>query len=91
MEKFKFDLGDKVKDKVTGYTGIIIGQTRWLYGCTRYTIQAQELKDGKPVEAISCDEAALDVVVPVEVKDPVRKSGGPTREPSRAPSASRGR
>ena len=82
-QEFLFNLGDKVKDKVTGYGGIVIAQTRWLYGCTRYTIQAQELKDGKPVEAISCDEAALDVVEPVPVKDPVRKSGGPTREPSR--------
>ena len=89
-DEFKFDLGDKVKDKVTDYTGIIVGQTRWLYGCTRYTIQAQELKDGKPVEAISCDEAALDVVEPVAVKDPVRKSGGPTREPSRGRDVRRG-
>jgi hypothetical protein len=43
-------LGDKVKDRVTGLTGIVIARTDWLNGCIRMTVQPQELKDGKPVD-----------------------------------------
>lgn len=59
---FKLELGTKVKDKVTGYTGIVIGRTEWLYGCRRYTVQSQEMKDGKPVESMAFDEDALELL-----------------------------
>jgi hypothetical protein len=29
------NLGDKVKDRITGLEGIAIGVTTWLYGCRR--------------------------------------------------------
>ena len=53
-------LGDKVKDRITGYTGIVVARTDWLYGCTRFSVQSSELKDGKPIEAEWFDEKALD-------------------------------
>lgn len=34
----KLQLGDKVKDKVTGFTGIITGYARYLTGCDQYYI-----------------------------------------------------
>ncbi len=37
-------LGDRVKDKVTGYTGIVTGITTWLNGCARMGIQAETVK-----------------------------------------------
>ena len=60
MENIK--LGDKVKDKITGLTGIAIGITNWLYGCRRITIQPQESKDGKPADAFTVDEPQLEIL-----------------------------
>jgi hypothetical protein len=40
---FKINLGAFVKDKITGFEGIVIGRTQWLYGCVRYTVQQREL------------------------------------------------
>lgn len=48
-------IGDKVKDRVTGLTGIVVARTDWLNGCVRMVVQPQELKDHKPVEASSFD------------------------------------
>jgi hypothetical protein len=76
--EFAVALGAKVKDKVTGYTGIVIGRTEWLYGCFRYTVQSQEMKDGKPVESMGFDEDALDVLDTPE-KRSIKSPGGPGR------------
>jgi hypothetical protein len=56
----KLKLGDHVKDRITGFGGIAIARTDWLYGCTRYGVQSEELdKDGTPVEVQWFDEQSL--------------------------------
>jgi hypothetical protein len=68
------NLGDKVKDSITGYAGTAIGRTQWLNGCITIGVQSGEIKDGKPAESVWFDEQRLDstsaapvmVVVPVE-------------------------
>ncbi len=80
---FKIELGSIVKDKISGYSGIVHGRTEWLYGCRRYTVQSREMKDGKPVEALGFDEDALEVVTQAEPHK-VKDTGGPQNEPSRA-------
>lgn len=90
------ELGSKVKDKVTGFTGIAIGETRWLHGCLRYTVQPQERdKDGKIKECTSFDEPQL-IVLESPTKTKVnetplvaRKTGGPRPEPARRKDARR--
>lgn len=62
MTEFKHAMGTKVQDRITRYTGIVVARTEWMYGCLRYTVQAQELKDGKPVEAHCFDEDQLELV-----------------------------
>lgn len=37
--KTEITLGCKAKDKITGFTGIVIAMTSWLNGCQRVTIQ----------------------------------------------------
>lgn len=76
MSDFKYELGAEVKDKVTGYRGLIMGRTEWLYGCRRYSLQAQELKDGKPVESWTIDEDAIELLKDV-APHKVRPTGGP--------------
>ncbi len=44
---FKFELGQEVMDKITGFQGIIMAQVKYLTGCTQYGICSQFLdKDG---------------------------------------------
>ena len=92
-------LGDKVKDTVSGATGIAIARTEWMHGCVRIFVQAQETKDGKPAETFSVDEPQLVVVENAAVpNDPfwrepkaeaTRRVAGPRPEVSRAPDPSR--
>lgn len=85
---FKYELGSKAKCKITGYEGMIIARTEWLYGCRRYVLQSQALKDGKPVDSHCIDEDALDLVVAAPPHK-VRDTGGPTPSPTRAPDPTR--
>ena len=82
------EMGDLVKDRVTGFTGIVMGRTQWIYGCDRIWVQPQELKDGKKVEMDSFDEAAIEIVTKsvinvASAKAPIAKPGGPVHEPAR--------
>lgn len=86
------ELGDRVKDPVTGFVGIACVLSTWLNGCIRIGIQPEKLdKDGKVQEAQYFDQGGL-VVVKKRVHRPViftateapketrRSSGGPPRE-----------
>ena len=35
------NLGDEVKDTITGFKGIVVARTEWLNGCARVTVQPQ--------------------------------------------------
>jgi hypothetical protein len=74
------NLGDKVKDKVTGLTGIAVAKTLYLQGCARFAVQPQDLKDGRPVEVYWVDEPQLEVIEVGAIKlkgDQSEKPGGP--------------
>ena len=53
------NLGDTVKDVITGYIGIAVSSHHYLHGCTRFVVQSRELKDGKPIEDQYFDEQRL--------------------------------
>jgi len=57
------ELGMKVRDSITGYTGIAVARTQWLHGCVRITIQGDALKDGAPLDPYTVDEPQVEVVV----------------------------
>ena len=62
-------LGDRVKDVITGTTGIMVAYTDWLYGCRRVGIlQEKPNKDGKPHEAAWFDEAQVRVIETAAIK-----------------------
>jgi hypothetical protein len=96
MEKtFAFELGDKVKDRISGLDGVVISRAEHLFGCNRYWIAPQGHKDGKPLEGCWSDEDALELVEAQVIKRqsyirvaettaprPVRAiAGGPTDQP----------
>jgi hypothetical protein len=89
-----FNLGDRVKDIVTGFQGIIMARTSWLYGCDRYTVVPEKLdKDGKVQDGSSFDEPQLKLIKAgvvqgdkPKVGEPAtaaRVPGGPRPEPIR--------
>jgi len=86
-------LGDRIKDKITGLKGICVCVTTWLNGCVRVGLQPEELSLGKPAEVVYYDAEQTELVkagvhkpvVLVEVPPPkplMSRSGGPARESS---------
>ncbi len=77
-------LGDLARDTITGYRGIVVARTEWLNGCWRYTLQARELKDGKPIDSQVFDVEQLELVTG---RGHVAKkhTGGPWPDPVRHP------
>jgi hypothetical protein len=95
MSNQTVELGDRVKDRVTGFTGIVVVRSVWLNGCVRLGVQAEKHKDdGTNPDPIHFDEAQAEVVDKGAVKlatyvDPSKFSedrpanaapGGPRRE-----------
>lgn len=62
MSEKMIELGDKVRDRISGLEGIVIGLTKWLYGCVRVSIQPQESKDGRPADSFTIDEPQCELV-----------------------------
>lgn len=57
---FKYDIGQEVKDIITGFTGIIAVRADYITGCDRYGVMDRKLdKDGKPKDWIWFDENTL--------------------------------
>lgn len=75
----RIELGDKVKDKITGIEGIIVAITEWLYGCRRVCIQPQIIKDGKPVDNCTIDEPQAELIEKKFINDGEDKKENPKR------------
>jgi hypothetical protein len=78
-------MGWRVRDSVTGYEGIVIGRTEWMYGCTRIGVQQAGLHEGKPRDPEWFDEQRLHVIEMAVVECSPESSavtGGPQRDPS---------
>jgi len=70
------DLGDKVKDTVSGYEGIAVCKCSYLQGCDRIAIQAPVNKKGIKPDWEYFDEPQLKVVKKNVVKQGSRVTGG---------------
>ena len=56
-------LGDRVKDRITSFTGIVTAQSEYLNGCRRFGVQPETLtKDGALKEDKWFDEPTLVLV-----------------------------
>jgi len=54
------NIGDEVKDQITGFKGIAASRTEFLYGCVRVEVQPQKLKADKNREdSVIFDETQL--------------------------------
>lgn len=88
MEIRQIELGDKVRDKITGYEGITTIKSIFLNGCVQFTV-ARKLKVGEDYKeanyGVSIDEQSLEIIKkdalnlhpkPKPIKE---RTGGPTR------------
>jgi hypothetical protein len=83
-ERIMIELGDKVKHKISGFEGIVIGITHYLSGCDQAGIRPQKLHDGKPISAHWFDVNMIDVIKKGVVKPHTTKGpGGPRDAPMR--------
>lgn len=58
----KFELGSEVKDKITGFQGIVMGKASYLTGCDQYIIQPKCEKNGTYPDAAWFDEGRIEAV-----------------------------
>lgn len=71
-------LGSRVKDMVSGFTGIATARTEYINGCARVVVDPENLdKDGKLIEGRYFDEPQLEVLEEGAVKIGVQDPGGP--------------
>jgi hypothetical protein len=72
----KMKLGQRIKDKVSGFTGIAVSRTEFLNGCVRISIQPPLDKEGKLPDEKWFDIQQLEIIdegISVASKD----TGGP--------------
>lgn len=86
MSIFKFDLGRKAKDTITGFQGTITGRAQYMTGCNQYVLQPST-DNGKWVDGQWFDENRLELL-PNEEKVTVptdEVKGGPRNSGEQAP------
>lgn len=75
----KFEVGEMLQDKVTGFKGVVMGRTEYFTGCDHYGLCSRVLKDGEPMEWQWFDETRLVSVANAEkvLREPRKATGGP--------------
>jgi len=58
----QIELGDEVKDIVSGFTGIATARTEFLNGCVRISVDPPVDRDGKPVDGRWFDQEQVEVL-----------------------------
>lgn len=56
------NFGKTAIDKVTGFKGIIVAKTIYMYGCSQYCLMPKVDADGKRREGEWFDEGRLDIL-----------------------------
>ena len=81
LEDEMVNLGDEVKDRVTGFKGIAVCRLTYLQGCDRIAVQPPVGKNGILPDVGHFDEPQLDVIKPAKAKKEESKTdnGGPDK------------
>ena len=76
---FRHALGDVLKDKVSGLTGVVMVRAEYSSGCVHFGLAPQELKNAEPIEWHWFDQSRLELVEQSVVTFDVdaEKPGGP--------------
>lgn len=71
----RIELGKKVRDKITGFHGVVTGRVEYLTGCEQVLIQPPTKQDGAWVDSHWLDIDRVEAVESVPVTLPVTKAG----------------
>ena len=82
------ELGQQVKDTLSGVKGTAIARTEFLFGCVRIMIQPKGEKDGIPFEVFVVDEPQVEVIGKRKAPK-VAPAHGPRIDAGRAPDVTR--
>ena len=66
-------LGKEVRDKVSGFQGIVVAVTKWLYSCIRVNVAPKTKKDGTLQESQGFDIDQLEIIGDGVCKDKKNK------------------
>ena len=79
-------LGDKVRDRISGFEGIATGTAEYLNGCKRILIEPTNLdEDGKLLKSVWFDDVQVEMAQKGAFAKGKAKVGGPARsDPSRS-------
>lgn len=84
----RIQLGQKVRDPLSGLVGQVVTISDWLYGCTRIGIQPDGNKDGKPFDIFYIDEPQVEIVEETKLA-PAPPRHGPRPDEGRRAEGSR--
>jgi len=70
-------LGDEVRHKVTGFTGIVTAHAKHLSGCDRLRVEPKVGADGKPIDGLWADIDMLAIVTPEAIAPVVYERRAP--------------
>jgi len=77
----KIKLGDKVKCKITGFTGVAVAKTEFINGCVQYNVAPKWDKKSNPQDQeIGIDEKSLEIIPKVKKKIIKERTGGAMRK-----------
>lgn len=61
-KEFKFSNGDKVKEKITGFAGVITGTCFYLTGCSQYLVTTKPKDEFSEPTSLWYDEGRLEFI-----------------------------
>lgn len=83
MSHRSIELGTKVKDVVTGLTGIATARIEYINGCVQYAITPPVQADGKVNDSLWVDHQRIDIVDAGVIDHFVKRdAGGPSESRS---------
>lgn len=77
----KITLGVKVKEIVTGFTGVVTGHCEYLTGCDTYLVAPPLDKEGKHRDGRWFDVNRLEITDSVAIQLPTEEDKGAMEEP----------
>lgn len=65
------DLGDHVRDKITGFEGVVVARTEWLWGYVRWGVQSTGLtaECGVPLDVEYFDDGSIELMDEDDARD----------------------
>lgn len=73
---FTVEMGDKVRDAITGFTGVVTGRCEYVSGCNQALVAPGVKEDGTFVESMWLDDDRLEVIESNVIKLPRRTAAG---------------